>query len=93
MTAVDFNSICRLCIQQTDKNNFTSIFNNENYENNVTLPERIKYSSSVEVSIYFLATMFVVLEVVGNCLYISYENVQRNIKNPLLCVISSHPLY
>ncbi|KAL0266309.1 UNVERIFIED_CONTAM: hypothetical protein PYX00_008893 [Menopon gallinae] len=46
---LEFNSICRLCTQLLETENVSPIFNNEIYAERVTLPERIRYCSSVEV--------------------------------------------
>lgn len=50
MARSEFHSICRICIQELEHKNGSAIFNNDAYNDNISLSERIKYCSSVEVN-------------------------------------------
>lgn len=47
---VEINSICRLCVKLLETEKVSPIFSNENNEQ-ISLPERIWYCSSIQVFI------------------------------------------
>ncbi|KAK6621215.1 hypothetical protein RUM43_011521 [Polyplax serrata] len=50
MLKSDFLLFCRLCVQQLESENFSSIFDGNKTENEISLPEKIKLCSSIEVN-------------------------------------------